>query len=831
MGLDRASWRDLGNRPLFFPAAGLAFGASLELQTTVNARVFHGAAAFLALLGFLFARRPGAHLSVLAASVLIGVGLARMESATEIPDPLPLDSVRVEGVIEAVTTSADSTRLEIAVSRVLTPTDSPARFRIGVYALGAIPPLYAGQRILVPAHLKPQEATANPGQWDISGYRTRHAFLFTGSFDPRRLVVLSPPTPWRVWLANVQRELAARAKELAPSDQAAALYLTMAAGLRADLGPDLENRFALSGLAHVLSVSGLHVAALALLTLRSIRIALVRLWRGAGRSDARKWAGPLSVPLIWAYVIFTGNQPPAVRSAVMASSILAAMAIWSRADALNSLALASAALLIADPAAIADLSLQLSFMAVLSLILLSPAVRQLIPIALTHPDTQVGWRLRLHRILEEALQTLSASAAVILAGTPLIASAFHRVSLVGLVSNIVCLPLCGLLTALAAGGAGAFVLLPWAAVPFLWAGGWASQLLLWLADFFASLPGAAAPIPSFGAWQCALFFLGLFVFAIGEGRWRWVGLAAPVALLWVLAPWGTSVAGMRITFLSVGHGDAIVISSGRSHALIDGGGTPSGADTGRKYVLPYLREHRVGRLDLAVLSHPHPDHALGLISTLSEISTQRLWLAAGTRGGDLSRRVEEAARGAKVEEVEVGQAPYALGNAQIEVLGPPSDRVLLKGVNDRSAVLLVRHGQITALLTGDIEEAGEEYLNVGPTTILKVPHHGSATSSTPQLLRKVRPRYVVFCVGKGNRFHLPNQAVVRRYASSGARCFRTDIDGAVTFESDGEDVRWKTFHPRPLPSSASADMIEPDDPGRLRPGAGNRGAEDDAGFR
>jgi competence protein ComEC len=288
---------------------------------------------------------------------------------------------------------------------------------------------------------------------------------------------------------------------------------------------------------------------------------------------------------------------------------------------------------------------------------------------------------------------------------------------------------------------------------------------------------------------------------------------------------------MRITFLSVGHGDAIVISSGRSHALIDGGGTPSGADTGRKYVLPYLREHRVGHLDLAVLSHPHPDHALGLISTLSEVSTQRLWLAAGTRDGDLSRRVVEVARGAKVEEVEVGRAPYALGSAQIEVLGPPSDRVLLKGVNDRSAVLLVRHGQITALLTGDIEEAGEEYLNIGPTTILKVPHHGSATSSTPELLRKARARYVVFCVGKNNRFHLPNQAVVRRYASSGAQCFRTDVDGAVTFESDGVDVRWKTFHSRPLPSSASADMIELDDPGRLGPGAGNRGAEDDAGVR
>jgi competence protein ComEC len=100
------------------------------------------------------------------------------------------------------------------------------------------------------------------------------------------------------------------------------------------------------------------------------------------------------------------------------------------------------------------------------------------------------------------------------------------------------------------------------------------------------------------------------------------------------------------------------------------------------------------------------------------------------------------------------------------------------------------------LLTGDIEEAAEESLDPGPATILKVPHHGSRTSSTPKFVAAVRPRFAVFCVGRGNRFNFPNQDVERRYRAIGSQCFRTDLDGAIAFESDGRDVRWRTFHPR-----------------------------------
>ncbi len=129
------------------------------------------------------------------------------------------------------------------------------------------------------------------------------------------------------------------------------------------------------------------------------------------------------------------------------------------------------------------------------------------------------------------------------------------------------------------------------------------------------------------------------------------------------------------------------------------------------------------------------------------------------------------------------------------MLGPPVDRELLEGVNDQSVVLRIRHGAVTVLLPGDIEAPGEESLDPGPVTLLKAPHHGSRTSSSPAFLARVRPRHVVFCVGLDNRFGFPHGEVVERYRALGARCHRTDLEGAITFTSDGQDVRVESFRP------------------------------------
>jgi competence protein ComEC len=342
------------------------------------------------------------------------------------------------------------------------------------------------------------------------------------------------------------------------------------------------------------------------------------------------------------------------------------------------------------------------------------------------------------------------------------------------------------------------VVWPVLATPLLWGGAWASELLLWLTRLFASLPVSTVELPPFGGLAAALYMVGLALWALGEGRWRWGGLLVPAGLvvaLWL--PLLVPQPGLRVAFLSVGQGDAVVLSSRGHHALVDGGGVPQGADTGERYVVPYLREMRVERLDLAVLSHPHPDHALGLASTLRKVPTEALWLPAGTTGGALSRQVVEAAAGAKVEEIEVGHPPLRLGEAELEVLGPPVDRELLEGVNDMSVVLRVRHGQVTMLLTGDVEEAAEEALVEGgrlePVTVLKAPHHGSRTSSTEAFLHRVKPRHVIFCVGRQNRFGFPHEEVAERYRALGTECWRTDVHGAVTIESDGQEVRVKPF--------------------------------------
>jgi competence protein ComEC len=712
----------------------------------------------------------------------------------DVPDAGP---AVLEGCVEEVASHPNGQTLRVAVSRV---DGAPARLRATLRSEDARP-LVPGQRILVEARLKPVVGAANPGEFSRAAWAVRRGQPVAGGFDARRLVVLSSPPAWRAWLAREHASLQARALAMTGDAEAASLFLTLAAGQRAELSDELEEAFSKSGLAHILSVSGLHVAVLAMTAFAALRWLLSRTMTSrTRRRDPRAWAGPLSVPLIWAYVLFTGLQAPAIRSAVMCSLLLISHAVRRRRDPLNALAAAGLVMTLCDPATPFELSVQLSFVAVLALILLAPLVRAAVPIPPPSPARQAGWTLRLARWREAVVQTFTASVAVTLATAPLVLVAFQQVSLAGLVSNVVTLPLSGLLTVLAAGGAALHVAAPALATPVLWAGLELSHLFVEIAHAFAALPGSSVSLPAPEPAVMAAWWAGLGALVFLRGRWRALALVAPAAAaLHVLLPVIESDATVDVTFLAVGHGDAIVITSRGEAALIDGGGVPNGSDTGRRFVLPFLRQKRVSRLSLAALSHAHPDHALGLISTLEEVPADRLWLPADVGRGPLVQPLLDAAGVGLVEEVEAGDGPFWLGDARIDVLAPPKDRRALESENDRSMVLLVRHGQVTFLLTGDVEAAAEALLAPGAVTVMKAPHHGSDTSSTPGLVAKARPRFVVFCVGRQNRFGFPRDEVVARYLGAGARCLRTDVDGAITFHSDGKDVEVETFGTQRLP--------------------------------
>lgn len=787
----RWSWWALGNRPAVFPVSALLAGAAFASETEAPWWLFLagaacGVVAALARRGQSFGRT-----AMLVACSATGGTFARLGQVDELPESR---AVVIEAELESVRRVESGVQLLAQIARI---DGHPTRLRAQLFSAGPAHAFEVGERVQLETKLKPVVPTSNPGEWN--GFR--RALLrgqpVTGSFDAARVVRLAEAPRWRQWLRRTHERLAAATRAQAPDDASAALFLTLSAGLRASLDEQVEEDFARSGLAHVLSVSGLHVAVLAFALFAVLRWLAIRLpGRFFRRTDPRGVAAPLALPVTWAYVVFTGLQAPAVRSGLMCTVLLLGHSMRRRSDGLNALAIAAAVMIALDPSAICDLSLQLSFTAVLALLLLTPTLRALVPVPVPSGARATGGWLHVWRWGEAALSTALASVAVTLVSAPLIAMTFQRLGVAGLASNVVAMPVSAALTLLAAGSAATFVVSPSLAEPLLWVGTRLSALLLELAQWFAALPFASVEVAGPTMLVAVLWWLGLAAFVLTHGRWRWVGLATPLAAAIHLVPVESAL--VEVTFLAVGHGDATVVSHAGHHVLIDGGGVPNGTDTGKRFVLPFLRTRHIERLDLAVLSHAHPDHALGLITTLEQVPTERLWLPPSP-AGPLLTDVMEAADRAEIEVIERGHEGLRLGALTIEVLGPPGDRSLIENENDRSIVLKLTHGDVSFLLTGDLEETGEALLGpTGAVTVVKAPHHGSDTSSTPGFVEATRAKHVVFCVGRNNRFDFPRAEVVDRWQRAGARCHRTDRDGAITFRSDGRDVAVESFGPRAL---------------------------------
>ena len=782
------SWNDLGTRPLVFPVLALGIGSAIPALVRPGPVGFACLAALLAAGGLMLRCRPGAHLALLASAVLAGSFLAsRAERATSLPTGTP---VLLEGRLSSVEVEARGGRGVLEVSRV---DGAAARARTRLWwSDPGIPPA-GGQRVQLRAELRADLGPDSWGQYDVGRAARARGLSTSGRVLPGSLVPLSSPEPWRRWVAERRERFRRWTRDRLLRADDAALVCALAAGVRSELGAEWEDRFARSGLAHVLSVSGLHVAALGLVLATLIAAVLRMIPAVVRRLDARRPAAVAALPLVWGYVVFTGNQPPAIRSALMLSLVLVGRALQRHTDGLNALALAAGVLLVVEPASAQDLSLQLSFTAVLALVLLSPRLRALVPVPPPDALRPGLWRRGFEQVREALLGVCAASAAVTLASIPLVASAFHRISLVGWMMNVIALPVASVLTLACAVTAGTFCLSPALASLPLGVASVSARALLALVSAGAAVPLGTLSSPAF-PWPAALAFgLGLLGVALGIRRSGWL-VAGTFAVVLVRPVLG-SHPPLEVTALPVGHGDALLVSSRGAHLLVDGGGVPDGVDPGARIVLPYLRERGIRRLDAVALSHPHPDHALGLLTVLREVRADRLWLPAGIERGPLVDALLAAAGEARVEWLTAGEQ-RALGEATVRVLSPPRDGTALWTVNDRSLVLHVSAAGRSVLLPGDAGAAAEEAWPAVASTVVKVPHHGSRTSSSPRLVSSSAAWLALFSDGRSNRFRLPAPEIVERWRASGAEVLRTDVDGAIRVSLDGAGVRWETFRGR-----------------------------------
>jgi competence protein ComEC len=260
---------------------------------------------------------------------------------------------------------------------------------------------------------------------------------------------------------------------------------------------------------------------------------------------------------------------------------------------------------------------------------------------------------------------------------------------------------------------------------------------------------------------------------------------------------------LRVTAFDVGQGDATLLKfRDRSTLLVDAGGTPFGGgsfDVGSRVVSPALWARGVRRLDTLLITHGDPDHIGGAPAVVSDFSPSEVWegIPVGEHRGlqELLQRARE--EGARVARRQAGDE-LSMGGARIRVLHPaPPDWERQRVRNDDSVVLEVRYGDVAVLLLGDvgaaIERAIVPQLTPARIRILKVAHHGSRTSTSRELVERWRPQIAVISCGRGNTFGHPAPEVIERLASIGAEVYRTDLHGQVTVDTDGVDVRVRTF--------------------------------------
>ena len=624
--------------------------------------------------------------------------------------------------------------------RVLRLGDEPAdlRLRVSGWRLETVP--RAGERWRLPLRLRGTRGFRNPGTFDYEGWLFREGYDGRAYIDRRgQAVRLAPGSEFNLqrWRRAIGEEISRRL-EGAPQ---ASLIRALVVGDRQDIGEEQWEVLRRTGTGHLVAISGLHVALLSGMVFWLI----ARLWGRLGlRIPAPVAAAAGALLAAVAYAALAGFAVPTQRALVMLSVVLGAVMLHRAIRPGHSLSLALIAVLALDPLAVQSPGFWLSFLAVAAiLVTLSGGKRE--PFWRKWPRLQIGIAAALF---------------------PMSLYWFDQASLVAPVVNLLAVPVVGFLVV-------PLSLMGAALLPVWGVGVYPLQLALWILD------GVWQELSWVSVWPWAQLELandavGLLLALLGVGiglaprgvipRWLALPLLLPMLLGVRLAP---PEGGVDLTVLDVGQGLAVVVRT-HEHVLVydTGPGFRSGFNTGAAVVAPYLRSWGIHRLDALVVSHGDTDHSGGTRSVVELLRPERIWLGEDLPGvaGDFCRK---------------GQT-WTWDGVRFRFLGPGKQR--RRSGNNASCVLRVEAGGRVILLPGDIEASMERGLLKASeplkADLILVPHHGSASSSTPGFVAAVAPEWAIYSAGYRNRFGFPKTKVFERWRNAGARAWITGEGGA-----------------------------------------------------
>ncbi len=593
----------------------------------------------------------------------------------------------------------------------------------------------------------------------------------------------------------------------------------MTLGNKNEIPADIRDAFSKTGTSHILCISGLHIGMVGATFFLMIFFLLKSSEYLMLRFKIIKLAAAAAFIIVLFYAFIAGMGIPVMRATLMAFIFLIALLSGKQYDLYNTLMLAALIILVIFPESLFDISFQLSFTAIWAIILIIPRFSKL-------PQKNISvFPYWIQSIIRYVYLTMIMSIAATVGTLPLMMYYFNRISLVTIMANIIAVPLLGTLTLSLAMF---FILFSFSTVIagyFVQMASFFTQISVSIINKLAALPFSSLFVTKPNIIEIAVFYSTIFMMMqwidkkkglsrkCSAFRFTAIKYLLIMVLLFFAADMTYQIfkdklsSDLRVTMIDVGQGNsALVQFPGGKNMMIDGGGfIKSSFDVGKGVVAPLLYKKGIKNVEIAALSHPHPDHLLGMIYIMNNFNPKHVWKTMMPVDANVFPEWDKAV---KMNQINVSllsnESPEKIMNGvKIKVLWPSDDylknisRLSYDEENDSSLVLKITYGKISFLLPGDISSDIERKLVESKSDlksdVLLIPHHGSNQSSCPEFIHAVSCRYAVVSAGKSNVFQHPHPDVIEKYKKAGAEIFQTDQHGAITFATDGHNLQVDPF--------------------------------------
>ena len=630
---------------------------------------------------------------------------------------------------------------------------------------------YGDQINFVGEFLEP-DSKRNYGGFDYSLYlKTQKIF---GTFNVQNFKIISKNNGNKIQknIMNFKQYVKEILRKYLNKDEAE-LGIGLVIGDRTGISKEVENDFKDSNLTHMLAVSGSHFTYIILAV------------GYANKMIKRNRLGKIIVIIvIILFMNLTGNTASVARSGIMAIMMVIASLFYRRADIWTSMSVAIIFQLISNPYIIFDVGLQLSYGGVIGIVLFNEKLTELFIKYFNKKETKIK-----QYIITAISVTLSANIIII----PIMLLNFNTLSFSFIISNLLAGPLLGVIVIFAFILLFASLLLGSLLKPLFSVLNLLISMLINIAHICANLPFSKVYMPTPNILLVIIFYVCLAVKIYGYKKEKYINVILIIIIIFnfYFPILNLKVKDLEINFIDVGQGDSTLIRVNNKSILIDGGGSAfeSKSDVGEMTLLPYLLDRGLISIDYVIVSHFDADHYKGLIYVVENLKIKNIVISTlGQESNDFNEFIALVRKkNINILEVNMGDI-LKIGNAEIEILYPNKEQINDNVKNNNALVFKFIWNDFSILFTGDIEEVAEEKilliyknnLEKLQSTVLKVAHHGSKTSSTNSFLEAVNPQIALIGVGKNNKFGHPNQGVIDRLNNLNCKIYRTDEMGEIS---------------------------------------------------